>query len=145
AIRTRDVKVAWADVVWFTYCIPRHAFNLWLIMKRRLKTQDTLMSWDLASTLVASTCPLCESQPDSHDQLFFDCSYSNQAWKHVTDLAGLSQKHYNIYDVVSSILLIAKRRTSDIVIIKLVIAASPYFLWQERNERLFKNNKRSMV
>ncbi|GKE61297.1 hypothetical protein Tco_1511664 [Tanacetum coccineum] len=68
-----------------------------------------------------------------------------KVWKHMTDFAGLSQKHYNIYDVVSSILLIAKRRTSDIVIIKLVIAASPYFLWQERNERLFKNNKRSMV
>ncbi|GJW80981.1 hypothetical protein Tco_0144956, partial [Tanacetum coccineum] len=145
AIRTRDVKVAWADVVWFTYCIPRHVFNLWLIMKRILKMQDTLMSWDLASTLVSFTCSLCESQPDSHDHLFFDCSYSKQVWKHMTDLAGLSQKHYNIYDVVSSILPIAKRRTSNTVIIKLVIAASAYFLWQERNERLFKNNKRLVV
>ncbi|GJX13601.1 reverse transcriptase domain, reverse transcriptase zinc-binding domain protein [Tanacetum coccineum] len=107
--------------------------------------QDTLMSWDLASTLVASTCPLCESQPDSHDHLFFDCSYSKQVWKHMTDLDGLSQKHYNIYAVVSSILHIAKRRTSDSVIIKLMIAASAYFLWQERNERLFKNNKRSVI
>ncbi|GJZ47279.1 hypothetical protein Tco_0601111, partial [Tanacetum coccineum] len=95
--------------------------TVWQAIRTRdvkIETQDILMSWDLTSTLV---------------------------WKHMIDLTGLSQKHYNIYDVVSSILPVAKRRTSDSVIIKLVIAASAYFLWQERNERLFKNNKRSVV
>nr|GEW43702.1 hypothetical protein [Tanacetum cinerariifolium] len=50
-IRPRDGKVTWENVVWFSNCIPRHAFNLWLIMKRRLKTRDNLTSWDLASSM----------------------------------------------------------------------------------------------
>ncbi|GJR21950.1 reverse transcriptase domain, reverse transcriptase zinc-binding domain protein [Tanacetum coccineum] len=145
AIRTRDVKVMWADVVWFSNCIHRHAFNLWLIMKRRLKTQDSLSSWDLASPIAALNCSLCDSQPDSHDHLFFECSFSKQVWKHMMDLAGVSPVIYNIYAAISSILPIAKRRTWDSVIIKLVIASTAYFLWQERNLRLFKNNKRSVA
>ncbi|GJY21345.1 reverse transcriptase domain-containing protein [Tanacetum coccineum] len=45
----RDVKVPWFELVWFCNCIPRHAVNLWLIIKRRLKTQDLLRSWDVAA------------------------------------------------------------------------------------------------
>ncbi|GKF32082.1 hypothetical protein Tco_0101880, partial [Tanacetum coccineum] len=37
----------------------------------------------------------------------------------------------------------AKRRTTKIIIVKLVIAASAYFLWHERNWRLFKKSKRT--
>ncbi|GJW63826.1 hypothetical protein Tco_0115710 [Tanacetum coccineum] len=48
-IRLRDVKVLWFELVWFRNYIPRHAVNLWLIIKRRLKTQDLLRSWDVAA------------------------------------------------------------------------------------------------
>ncbi|GJT51662.1 hypothetical protein Tco_0977819 [Tanacetum coccineum] len=37
-----------------------------------------------------------------------------------------------------------KRRSSHIVIAKLVVAASAYFIWQERNWRLFKKTKRTV-
>ncbi|GKC82947.1 CASP-like protein 4A3 [Tanacetum coccineum] len=46
-IHPRDIKVAWFDLVWFHNCIPRHAFNMWLIIKKRLKMQDYLSSWDV--------------------------------------------------------------------------------------------------
>ena len=45
SIRPRSNKVMWVDVVWFSSCIPRHAFNLWLIVKQRLKTQDRVARW----------------------------------------------------------------------------------------------------
>nr|GEU70749.1 hypothetical protein [Tanacetum cinerariifolium] len=89
SIRPRDVKVNWVDVVWYPNCIPRHAFNLWIVIKRKLKTQDNLWSWEVFSSL-ASNCPLCESQPDSHEHLFFECPFSTQVWLHMRDLAGLS-------------------------------------------------------
>ncbi|KAK1408130.1 hypothetical protein QVD17_39764 [Tagetes erecta] len=31
AIRVKEEKVAWAESVWFPQCIPKHAFNMWLI------------------------------------------------------------------------------------------------------------------
>ncbi|GKC76206.1 putative gag-pol polyprotein [Tanacetum coccineum] len=76
-IRPRDDEVNWYDVVWFSNFIPRHAFHLWLVMKRKLKTQDTLRQWDVSSNanLNLLQCSLCESQLDSHDHLFFECVF----------------------------------------------------------------------
>ncbi|GKE01525.1 putative reverse transcriptase domain-containing protein, partial [Tanacetum coccineum] len=37
-LRPRDAVVPWYNVVWFNYCIPRHAFHMWLAVTRRPKT-----------------------------------------------------------------------------------------------------------
>nr|GEU98542.1 hypothetical protein [Tanacetum cinerariifolium] len=74
SIRPRDVKVDWVDVVWFPNCIPRHAFKLWLVIKKKLKTQDRLLRWDVNGSL-ARSCTLCESQPDSHEHLFLSALF----------------------------------------------------------------------
>nr|GEX24019.1 hypothetical protein [Tanacetum cinerariifolium] len=145
SIRPRDTLVDWADVVWFSHCIPRHAFNFWLIMRRKLKTQDNLMSWDMSSLVAVNSCLLCSSLPDSHEHLFFECTFSRQVWTHMSKMAGCTSLHLNVYDMVCSIIPSAKRRTSDSIIIKLVMAASTYFIWQERNERLFNNNKQTVA
>ncbi|GJT49854.1 retrovirus-related pol polyprotein from transposon TNT 1-94 [Tanacetum coccineum] len=110
-IRPRGDKVSWFDVVWFSYCIPRHAVNLWLIMKQRLKTQDKLSSWDVSGSLMTS--------------------WMNSVGPIFTQ-------------IVSAIMPFAKRKSSRSVIAKLVLAACAYFVWQERNERLFKNSTRSV-
>ncbi|GJV00879.1 hypothetical protein Tco_1330149 [Tanacetum coccineum] len=39
-IRDRGNEVPLHLLVWFPHCIPRHAFNLWLIMRESLKMQD---------------------------------------------------------------------------------------------------------
>ncbi|GKC64218.1 reverse transcriptase domain, reverse transcriptase zinc-binding domain protein, partial [Tanacetum coccineum] len=46
-IRPRGDEITLCDVVWFSNCIPRHAFHLWLVIKRKLKTQDNLRQWDV--------------------------------------------------------------------------------------------------
>ncbi|GJU76117.1 reverse transcriptase domain-containing protein [Tanacetum coccineum] len=63
SIRPRNDKVNWFAVVWFAPCIPRHAFNLWLVVKQKLKTQDRVTWWDVSGSLL-SVCPLCEVVPD---------------------------------------------------------------------------------
>ncbi|GJW32963.1 reverse transcriptase zinc-binding domain-containing protein [Tanacetum coccineum] len=143
SIRPRDVKVAWYDMVWFAANIPRHAFNLWLIIKHKLKTQDRVYVWDVSNTL-GSTCSLCEATPDSHEHLFFMCPFSNDVWDHMKKLAGLDRVVHDVYAIIHHIGPKAKRRSSHIVIAKLVVAASAYFIWQERNWRLFKKTKRTV-
>ncbi|GJR45831.1 reverse transcriptase domain, reverse transcriptase zinc-binding domain protein [Tanacetum coccineum] len=142
-IRPRGDKVSWFDVVWFSYCIPRHAVNLWLIMKQRLKTQDKLSSWDVSGSLMTS-CPLCDLQPDSLEHLFFECTFSMQIWSHMSRYAGMNSVGPVFTQIVSAIMPFAKRKSSRSVIAKLVLAACAYFVWQERNERLFKNSTRSV-
>ncbi|GKB44156.1 hypothetical protein Tco_0889098 [Tanacetum coccineum] len=142
-IRTKGYKVRWYDAVWFSCCIPRRAVHLWLVIRRRLKTQDLLRHWDNVNYLHV-TCSLCESQPDSHEHFFFECSFSQQVWNQVKGVAGLASSNKSIYDTIDDIIPFASRNTSKSVIAKLVVAATSYFIWQERNGRLFKNKKRTV-
>nr|GEU89462.1 hypothetical protein [Tanacetum cinerariifolium] len=142
-IRPRGDKVSWFDVVWFSYCILRHAVNLWLIMKQRLITQDKLSGWDFLGSLMTS-CPLCDLQPDSLEHLFFECTFSMKIWSHMSRYAGMNSVGLVFTQIVSAIMSFSKRKSSRSVITKLVLAACAYFVWQERNERLFKNSTRSV-
>ncbi|GKF93172.1 hypothetical protein Tco_0279891, partial [Tanacetum coccineum] len=60
-------------------------------------------------------------------------------------LAGLSTALSSISDVVDQIVPISKRRQVMCIISKLVIAACAYFIWQERNWRLFRLQKRTVA
>ncbi|GJS84290.1 sodium/hydrogen exchanger 6 [Tanacetum coccineum] len=142
-IRSRDTKVNWYSMVWFPSCIPRHAINLWLIIRRKLKTQDLIPSWDVSNNL-GSVCSLCESIPDSHDHIFFECIFARSVWNRLKGLAGLDSSNCNIYAIIQDLLPYVKSRTTRCVIAKLVVAASAYYVWQERNWRLFQKGKRSI-
>ncbi|GKE69679.1 reverse transcriptase domain, reverse transcriptase zinc-binding domain protein [Tanacetum coccineum] len=129
-------------MVWFPSCIPRHAINLWLIIRRKLKTQDLVPRWDVSNSL-GMVCSLCKSVPDSHDHLFFECPFANGIWDRVKVCAGLAHYTPNVYVIIQALMPIMKRCTTNSVVAKLVVAAATYYVWQERNWRLFKKGKRS--
>ncbi|GKB87086.1 reverse transcriptase domain, reverse transcriptase zinc-binding domain protein, partial [Tanacetum coccineum] len=47
SIHPQGDEIRWCDVVWFSLCIHRHAFHLWLVSKQKLKTQENLRQWDV--------------------------------------------------------------------------------------------------
>nr|GFA40940.1 hypothetical protein [Tanacetum cinerariifolium] len=135
SIRPMAAKVNWFRVICFTNCIPRHTINFWLIIKKRLRTQDMLCSWDISGCL-ATNCPLCDMQPDSHEHLFFDCTLSKSIWDRVKIMAGLSNLIPSINFIVSDILPFANRHTTRSVIVKLVVAATAFKLTTCRFKKL---------
>ncbi|GJZ30743.1 reverse transcriptase domain-containing protein, partial [Tanacetum coccineum] len=53
-VRVDCPKVIWYRHVWFSQCIPRHAFILWVAIKGRLKTLDRISKWvNVQSMLMA--------------------------------------------------------------------------------------------
>nr|GEU33270.1 hypothetical protein [Tanacetum cinerariifolium] len=122
----------------------KHAFNMWLIFKQRLRTQDCLRSWEVNPGL-AVVCPLCETQPDSHEHLFFDCPFTQQVWSRVQKIAGLTGAGPSLASIITHLMPIAKRKSSKSCIGKLVVAAAAYFVWHERNSWLFNKVKRSVT
>ncbi|GJV30013.1 hypothetical protein Tco_1386461 [Tanacetum coccineum] len=60
-------------------------------------------------------------------------------------LADLPNVIGSIVAIVGALIPIAKRRSIRSVIAKLVVAACAYHIWQERNARLFSNQKRSHI
>ncbi|XP_035835763.1 uncharacterized protein LOC118484007 [Helianthus annuus] len=143
-LRARNDRVPWVDLVWFANCIPKHAFLLWLVCKRKLKTQDKLRQWDVrgATNLNLLCCSLCQSGPDSHDHLFFECSYAMQVWSIIRPLADIHTSSFKIGDIMEGLLSIPNKNSVRSIIGRLLLAASSYFIWQERNARLFNSTRR---
>ena len=146
SIRDRAVQVDWVLIPWFPHCIPRHAVHLWLVIRQKLKTQDRLRESDVGPDVDLSLlrCPLCDTVPDSHTHLFFECPFSLQVWLQVRSLAGMDAISPLLADVIEFIIPIAKGRSVVSILSRLVLAATSYFIWMERNSRLF-NKKKSTV
>ncbi|XP_071695192.1 uncharacterized protein [Rutidosis leptorrhynchoides] len=141
-LRPRAAHVPWYSVVWFSRCIPRHAFVLWLLMGERLKTQDRLKAWEIHHGAII-VCPLCNLVPDTHDHLFFSCPFASQVWTLVLQHIDFPISSHAWKDFALLLSPFAKRNIARFVIIKLLFAASVYFIWQERNRRIFKKGNRS--
>ncbi|GAV85966.1 LOW QUALITY PROTEIN: zf-RVT domain-containing protein, partial [Cephalotus follicularis] len=66
-------KVAWADIVWFSDCIPKHSFCLWLTFHNAYRTTDKLRTYGVvAANHYMFGCGGLESI----DHLFFACKFT---------------------------------------------------------------------
>ncbi|KAK1441009.1 hypothetical protein QVD17_06845 [Tagetes erecta] len=144
AVRYRRMEVNWVNIVWFSQCIPRHAFVVWLVMRGKLLTQDKIVKWDLArrGNMNMMCCLLCYSNIDSHSHLFFECKYANSVWDKVKERAGMSDVRANWNDITSWLCSRSKSRSLKNVVARLLVAGAVYYIWQERNNRLFNNHAR---
>ncbi|XP_022015037.1 uncharacterized protein LOC110914557 [Helianthus annuus] len=142
-VRYRESLVPWVNGVWFSQCIPRHSFHLWLVIKNKLKTQDRLAVWEVgsATNFNLMCCPLCRNNRDSRDHLFFRCSFSSKVWKDVKLMVSLDQVDDSWQSIMDWMFLHASSKKVDHIVSKLVIAATTYFIWLERNNCLFSNNQ----
>ncbi|GKB21437.1 hypothetical protein Tco_0855360, partial [Tanacetum coccineum] len=72
-----------------------------------------------------------------------EITWCDVVWNHMKIYAGTPRVAASLNAIVDYIISISKKKTARSVIAKLVFAASTYFIWKERNYRLFKNQKRS--
>nr|GEZ78180.1 hypothetical protein [Tanacetum cinerariifolium] len=59
-------------------------------------------------------------------------------------LAGMKSVPPRLEDIVDRLRPMAAKRTFKSIVGKLILAATTYFIWSERNNRLFKNVRRSL-
>ncbi|KAF5759840.1 putative RNA-directed DNA polymerase [Helianthus annuus] len=142
--RSREQEIDWVNIVWFAQCIPRHAFLMWLIMRRKLLTQDIILQWDLSrrKNMNMMCCLLYYENVDSHEHLFFECSFSSKVWLMVREKAGMANVDQKWSSIVSWLKARGRSKTAAHFVSKLVVGATAYVIWQERNARLFRNQTR---
>ncbi|GJU04828.1 RNA-directed DNA polymerase, eukaryota, reverse transcriptase zinc-binding domain protein [Tanacetum coccineum] len=138
-LRCHCEDVNWSKLVWFSQCIPKHSFILWLAVQERLLTQDRLKMWGSYDMMV---CGLCMMDEESHNHLFFQCEYSKAIWKKLQLMMGSNISSQCWKDTVE--FMSNKPCFNNIwsIIRRLCLGASVYFIWQERNFRLFRDQKR---
>ncbi|GJW36620.1 putative reverse transcriptase domain-containing protein [Tanacetum coccineum] len=145
ALRPRGIEVSWWKVVWFSHNIPRHSFHMWLVMRNSLKTHDRIRQWDVGPNvdIISLRCKFCDSQPDTHAHLFFECRYSARVWMMIRSLAGMDTIPPILQNIIAYLQPMAHQRNIRSVIGRLLVAAASYCIWMERNCRTFKNVRRT--
>ena len=130
SIRSRKPVNILHKVLWHPLHIPRHSFMLWLAAQGRLRTSDRLP----VTSIDDQNCKLCTNLPESHDHLFFSCSFSSQVWKLIQDR---SHKQWPALPWNGLLDWTARRykdaRSIDDFIGPLIFAGTVYHVWQERN------------
>ncbi|KAJ6379680.1 hypothetical protein OIU76_016349 [Salix suchowensis] len=123
-------------ILWHSHHIPRHSFLMWLAARGRLSTMDRLLYLE-----GDKTCRLFSKDPESHNHLFFMCSFSSQVWKIIQDKA---RTQWPVLAWNSLVEWTSKRfkntNSTSNVIGALLFAATIYHIWQERNKRIFQNH-----
>ena len=119
-------------MVWFSQCIPRHAFILWVALLRRLNTQDRLMKWKPSNVML---CPFCNNVPDSHNHLFFRCDFPKRIWERIQEKMNIDKLPTIWDDVVEALNQHVWNNSIWSVVRRLCLGAIVYFIWVERNSK----------
>lgn len=142
-------EVQWSKLVWFSQNIPRYAFILWLAVNERLNTQDRLEKWKIENF---QFCAFCKDVKDSHCHLFTEYSYAKQVWEGFKGLAnmdsvidGICSGNLDLKGLIDKLVNRPISKSIWSVIQRLVLAATVYHLWQERNFRLFQKKYRAAL
>ncbi|PWA58056.1 RNA-directed DNA polymerase, eukaryota, Reverse transcriptase zinc-binding domain protein [Artemisia annua] len=134
--------VTWSKVVWYSQNIPKFAFILWLAVQCKLTTQDKIRKWGSYDMMV---CALCHEETDSHEHLFFKCKFSNELWKKV--LEKIQEQQWGELEwqtLIGKIASMYNGNSINSVVRRLCLATCVYMIWQERNCRLFRDERRTL-
>nr|GFA32431.1 hypothetical protein [Tanacetum cinerariifolium] len=140
-IRNDGNKMQWDKLVWFSQCILRHTFILWLAIKKKLITQDKLLQWYTQNIVC---CLYCRDKPDSHEHLFFQCKTVAKVWKTVKEKDIIKSNATYWASIIKDMALNKNQNNIWCIIGKLCLATTVYHVWHERNCRIFKNECRDM-
>lgn len=101
-------------------------------------TQDGLAAWKPNQDM---KCVFCKLNQDSHEHLFFLCTYTNRVWNEMQKLIDMKFSS-NWHDIIDEFSKLKANRNIWSIIRRLVLGATVYFIWQERNSRIFMNSER---
>ncbi|GKD37780.1 RNA-directed DNA polymerase, eukaryota, reverse transcriptase zinc-binding domain protein [Tanacetum coccineum] len=132
-VRKFEMKAIWNDLC-------NEGVDVEWYSMRKLLTQDRIMVWKPNEDL---KCALCKKCPDTHNHLLFSCEYSNSVWKKL--LSMLNVRLSDVWDnIVAEMISLPRNKNIRSITRKLVCSAAVYYIWQERNNRLFKREERSV-
>ncbi|GKE65844.1 RNA-directed DNA polymerase, eukaryota, reverse transcriptase zinc-binding domain protein, partial [Tanacetum coccineum] len=126
-------------MIWYTQCIPKHAIVLWMAFQEKLLNQDRIMKWRPKEKL---KCALCGKCNDSHGHLFFQCSFSAEIWEELQLMMNWKSPQY-WKDIANDFAKMKHHNNIWSIVRRFVHGAAVYYVWQERNRRVFGNEKRT--
>ncbi|XP_019235449.1 PREDICTED: uncharacterized protein LOC109215792 [Nicotiana attenuata] len=138
-LRGRIDKVSWRRVVCHNTGCPRWIFVLTMTAHDKLYTRDRLQRWGIQ---VDQECILCKRASETIQHLFFECPYANALWSKLLVWQGIKRSVYGWDEELRWVEKWTKRKNTAAELYKMALAATVYYVWQERNVRIFQAKAR---
>ncbi|GJX72998.1 reverse transcriptase zinc-binding domain-containing protein [Tanacetum coccineum] len=132
-------RIPWWKLIWFSQCIPKHSFIVWLAIQDRLTTQDKLDGGDNE----VNRCCLCCQASEDIKHLMFQCPFSRDLWIKVKGIVDIEYNRVDLMDITQFLIDAGNGNNIKSIIRRVAFSASIYNIWQERNGRIFRDVKRS--
>ena len=108
---------------------------LLMALNDRLLTRSRLLKFGIINS---DLCVLCNTNSKTVEHLFFSCEYSTYIWAQCKFKLGLQPNVHNLQKEANSFRTIYAQNKRSSALWKLVLAAAVWYLWKERNRRVFK-------
>nr|GEW40904.1 RNA-directed DNA polymerase, eukaryota, reverse transcriptase zinc-binding domain protein [Tanacetum cinerariifolium] len=102
----------------------------------KLSTQDRIAVWKPNEVM---QCVFCKQCLDSIEHLFFTCIYSKNVWKELRLLSV--NMPFSRRNIMEELQRFPNNNNIWSIIRKLMFGAVAYYIWQERNNRVFRDEK----
>ncbi|XP_020240823.1 uncharacterized protein LOC109819494 [Asparagus officinalis] len=143
AISHSTADAPWSNTVWGGLHYPKHSVILWLVILSRLLTKDRLCRMGILNSNQCVLCASSTSQLESCRHLFFECLYTSDVWNKMMVWLDYTWRSCNWDHVID-------RYTNNLrgfgfmkKLKRMILSATVYWIWKERNMRIFQQRSRS--
>ncbi|OIT04403.1 hypothetical protein A4A49_65235, partial [Nicotiana attenuata] len=89
-------------------------------------------------------CPLCNQATESIAHLFFQCTIATERWSKLMQWQGIRRQVMSWNDELDWAVVNYNGKNPEAELYRMVLAGGVYYVWQERNQRVFMNKKRDV-
>ncbi|GJZ25315.1 RNA-directed DNA polymerase, eukaryota, reverse transcriptase zinc-binding domain protein [Tanacetum coccineum] len=135
-MRNQSSEIKWTKLVWYSQCIPKQSFILWMAIQGKLMTCDRMAKWGSYNMTV---CSLCKKNEESHDHLFFKCQFPDAIWKKLRVMMKFQSNNDGWDKTIEELANMPNVSSIWSIVRRLCLASAVYSIWTERNNRLFRD------
>ncbi|KAL0293661.1 UNVERIFIED_CONTAM: hypothetical protein Sangu_3233400 [Sesamum angustifolium] len=135
--RTPGPIVGWYPLLSGPCKIPRFSFVLWLAILGKLSTMDK--PW---LSHLGGVCVLCGREVETHEHLFFRCSYSRRCIRDLKEAVRFTWPNRAWGEDITWASTRWKGRHIVQAAYRALLSAIVYHIWRERNQRVFQHSER---
>nr|GEU32231.1 hypothetical protein [Tanacetum cinerariifolium] len=111
--------------------------NAWDCIRPRVMRWIGFMLFGSRTRFLVMHSPLAGYETQAQDSRY------TEVWNQMKSFTGIPNIPFDLSSIVDFLIPLAKMRSVRSGVVKLVFAATSYFIWQERNNRLFMKTTRA--
>ncbi|KAK9704710.1 hypothetical protein RND81_07G006500 [Saponaria officinalis] len=128
--------------VWNGICAPMHCLVTLMAVQNKLSTVDNICTRGL---FLVNRCVLCKNILENVGHLFFSCDFSSSIWHHILVWIGFKRRAWTLSRELAWIDSRVQKRHWRAQWLQVAFTSSIYYIWLERNHRIFLGHEKSSL